>query len=272
MTALSITLPASNIPAQEAVWGIVYTRDKINIAYEHYKNGSDSVVIVCPGFYNSKINRWMHKTVGLISPIYDVIIYDFRGHGQSGGKFTWSAKEDMDVDAVVDYAKACGYKHIGIVAFSLGAAAAVNAAAGRDDIDSMVLISCPTSFRRINFHFWEPEMFSDLKDDIDSKWQGKGARSANIFMPKKDPIDTIRQIKHAAILFIHGDRDWITKDRHSKKLFDAANTPKKLEIIKGGRHAERLVQFHADRIKELILEWFSKTLANDPYVTVRSDK
>lgn len=247
--------------ADRKVSGILYTQDKEAIAYEHCKKGFNSVVIVCPGFYNSKKNRWMVKTVDLILPEHDVIIFDFRGHGDSSGKFSWSAKEDMDVDTVVDYVVAQGYKSIGILAFSLGAAASVNAAAQREDIDSMVLISCPSKFSAIDFYFWEPGMFSDLADNIACNWEGKGTRATNIFtaqLPK--PIETITKIKHTAILFIHGDRDWVIKDRHSRKLYAAAQTYKRLEIIENGLHAERLIQLHPDRMKRLILDWFSETL------------
>lgn len=238
---------------------MLYTTDKIAIAYDHYKKGSDSVIIVCPGFYNSKENRWMRKTVDLIYPKYDVIIFDFRGHGKSGGKFTWTAKEDKDVDAVVDYAKAQGYRQIGIMAYSLAAASAVNAASLRDDIDSMVLISCPYSFNKIDYQFWKPEMLSDLKDNIECKWHGKGARVSSLFLYKKKPLDSIVRIKKTAILFIHGDCDWVVNDYHSRKLYDAAKVRKRLEIIKGGLHAERLIQQYPDRTKKLILDWFSET-------------
>lgn len=202
----------------------------------------------------------MRKTVELLSGRHDVIMFDFRGHGQSSGTYTWSAKEDTDVNTVIDYAKSKMYRHIGIVAFSLGAAAAVNAAALRDDVESMVLISCPSRFEMINYHFWEPGMLSDLKDNIECNWQGKGARPGNIFIPKEKPIDTVKKIKHASLLFIHGDRDWVIKMRHSKKLYDAANTPKDLVIIKGGLHAERLIQYHPDQMQKLMEDWFSKTL------------
>jgi pimeloyl-ACP methyl ester carboxylesterase len=147
-----------------------------------------------------------------------------------------------------------------MLAFSLGAAAAVNYAATRPGIDSMVLVSCPSSFSNINFHFWEPAMFSDLKDNIDCKWEGKGARSGSIFMKKTDPLDSVRLIKNTAILLIHGDDDWVIKARHSKRLYDAASCEKKLEVVKGGLHAERLLQFHYDDIKLLVLDWFSKTI------------
>ncbi len=53
--------------AQEVVSGVLRTEDNVSIAYDRYKNGFDSVIIVCPGFYNSKENRWMKKTVELLS-------------------------------------------------------------------------------------------------------------------------------------------------------------------------------------------------------------
>jgi len=255
----SIDATAESI--REGGSGTLYTKDNRAIAYEHYKKGLDSVIIVCPGFYNSKKNRWMRKTVELLLSEHDVIIFDFRGHGDSDGKFSWSVKEHMDVDAVMDYAVAQGYKHIGILAFSLGAASSINAVAQRGDVDSMVLISCPSKFRAIDFCFWEPGMLYDLIDNIVDVWKGKGARVTNILtaQPPK-PIETITGIKHTPILFIHGSWDWVIKDRHSRKLYNAAQGHKRLVIIEKGFHAERLIQLHPDRMKELILGWFSETL------------
>lgn len=269
ITAALIVLFALNGASEEINSGKVLTADNVDIAYEHYKNGNDSVIIVCPGFYNSKKNRWMKKAIDMLSPVYDVIIFDFRGHGGSGGKFTWSDKEYMDVNAVLDYADGCGYKHIGILAFSLGAASAINAAPGRNDIDSMVLVSPISRFSAIDFHFWEPGMFLDLKDNIDCKWEGKGARTGSIFLLKKDPIRSIDKIKNIPILFIHGDKDWIIKDRHSKKLYDAAVSYKKIEIIKDGFHAERLIQFQYDIMQKLIFGWFEETLAASPVLLLK---
>ena len=246
--------------AAQPASGTLHTSDGIPISYNYYKRGFDSVVIVCPGFFNSKDSKWMRKTVDMLTAGFDVIIFDFRGHGASGGVYTWSAKEGFDVDTVVNYAVSLGYKKIGILAFSLGAAAAINDAATRNDIKSMVLISCPSRFSAIDYHFWELGMWMDLKDNIDSKWKGKGVRAGNIFLHKKDPINSIGNIKDTALLFIHGDKDWVIKPRHSKALYDKANTYKDIEIIKGGFHAERLIEFHYEMMKKLILDWFSKTL------------
>jgi pimeloyl-ACP methyl ester carboxylesterase len=257
-----IVLPSAFLSADtiQPVSGTLRTSDNISISYDHYRRGFDSVVIVCPGFFNSKESRWMRKTAGILSDKYDVIIFDFRGHGKSGGKYTWSAKENLDLDAVVGYAESLGYKHIGVLAFSLGAAVAINYASGRSDIESMVLISCPSTFQSIDFHFWEPGMWADLKDNIDSRWEGKGARAGNILLAKESPLDKISGIKDTPILFISGDRDWVVKPRHSVKLYDAAKVYKRIEIIKGGFHAERLIQFQYETMRGLIMDWFSKTL------------
>lgn len=268
--ALFFTLwPVHSVSAEESgpyqpEFHTLRAKDGTAIAGELLKTGSDSVIIICPGFYNSKDNRWMRKAADMMLSRYDVLIFDFRGHGSSGGLYTWSAKEYMDVDTVITFARSLGYKKIGILAFSLGAAAALNAEAAGNTVDSMVLISCPSDFASINFHFWEPGMFSDLMDNVDCKWQGKGARTGNFFLAKTRPIDSIRQIKDTPILLIHGDRDWVVKPRHSKKLFGAAATSlKRLEVIKGGLHAERLIQANPAEMKELILGWFSDTLKDE---------
>jgi uncharacterized protein len=240
---------------------MLLTKDNVKIAYEHLRNGFGSVVIICPGFFNSKKNTAIRKTIDIVSPSYDAIIFDFRGHGDSGGKFSWTANEPMDLEAVLDYAEGQGYKKISIIGFSLGSAVSINVASRRPGIKSMALISAPFSFWDIDYHFWEPEMFSDLKANLECNWDGKGARLDHVFLPKERPIDCVANIKETSMLFIHGDRDWVIKDYHSRKLYEAAAAKdKRLEIVHNGLHAERLIERYPDKIKALILDWFSKTL------------
>ncbi|MDD4879887.1 MAG: alpha/beta fold hydrolase, partial [Candidatus Omnitrophica bacterium] len=215
----------------------------------------------CPGFFNSKANGAIRLAIGLVEGSHDVIIFDFRGHGESGGKFTWTAKEPLDLEAVLDYAVSQGYKKIGMFGFSLGAAISVIVASKRPEIKSIVLVSAPTSFWRMDYNYWDPAMLSDLKANLECKWEGKGVRPGSIFLPKTRPIDHIADIEEAPILFIHGDRDWVIKDYHSKKLYDAAKAKnKKLVIIPKGLHAERLIEEFPGRMRELVSNWFRETL------------
>lgn len=239
----------------------LHVHDNVEIALEHFKNGFGSLIIVCPGFFNSKKNNGIRKAIDIVSGSHDVMIFDFRGHGESGGKFTWTAKEPLDLEAVLDYAAGSGYEKIGLLSFSLGAAVSIIVAAKRPEIKSMVLISTPYSFWDINYHFWEPEMLSDLKANIGCNWEGKGAKIDHVFIDKERPIDVIPAIKDTAILFIHGAKDWVIKDYHSKKLYNSATVnEKKLEIINDGLHAERLIEQYPEMMKELISSWFKETL------------
>jgi len=238
--------------------GQLLTRDHVPIAYDHVREGRDEIVIVCPGFFNSKKNRWMQRARDIVGKNFDTLIFDFRGHGESGGKFTWSAREHWDLEAILDFALNRGYQKIGILAFSLGAAATINLLPHRPEIQRAVLVSCPASFWGVEYHFWRPEMLSDLKDNIECDWEGKGARTGFIFLPKPKPLYNVKKIQDAPLLFIHGERDWIIHDRHSRQLFAAAATQnKRLEIIPGGLHAERLIQQFPEQMEQLICHWFN---------------
>jgi pimeloyl-ACP methyl ester carboxylesterase len=241
----------------------LHTVDKIAIAYEHDQRGLGRLVIICPGFFNSMNNRWMRLTRQFLAQEFDTLVFDFRGHGKSSGRFTWSAREHLDLEAVLRYARDFNYPSIGILGFSLGAAVSINTLSHKGGVASMVLVSTPLGFWDINYHFWEPEMFSDLKDNFSCAWEGKGVRPGNLFLRKPRPLTRIKHIKNIPILFIHGTKDWIIKDYHSQKLFDAYEAPegaKKLALVEGGLHAERLIQQHRQEMENLILGWFAKTL------------
>jgi pimeloyl-ACP methyl ester carboxylesterase len=243
--------------------GLLHTEDKVSIAYEHDLRGYRHLVIVCPGFFNSMQNRWMKVARQLLGQKYDTLIFDFRGHGKSSGKFSWLARERFDLEAVLQYAMQHDYASIGILAFSLGAAVSLNTISHNESVKSMILISTPISFWDINYHFWEPEMFSDLRENFECGWEGKGARTGNMFLRKPRPLTQIKHIKDISMMFIHGTKDWIIKDYHSRKLYDAyhaAENKKKIVLIKDGLHAERLIQYHREKMNDLILSWFNKTL------------
>ncbi|MFH1062291.1 MAG: alpha/beta hydrolase [Candidatus Omnitrophota bacterium] len=50
----------------------------------------------------------------------------------------------------------------------------------------------------------------------------------------------VSDIALAPIYFINGEKDWIIKPEHSKKLFAKARDPKKLLIVEQAGHAEKI--------------------------------
>ena len=88
------------------------TKDKIDIAINYYNSGKDEGVIVAPGWCMTKDSDAFCRISEFFAKYFDVISFDFRGHGKSGGMYTFTATELMDMDAVVRFARKNNYKKI----------------------------------------------------------------------------------------------------------------------------------------------------------------
>src|SRR3990167_4812350 len=98
------------------------TADGIRISLELYRGpGRAAALIVCPGFFQSKDTPTFRRLADILAVECDILCMDFRGHGQSSGLFTFSAREPEDLDAVVAWAQT-RYERIGVLGFSLRAA------------------------------------------------------------------------------------------------------------------------------------------------------
>jgi pimeloyl-ACP methyl ester carboxylesterase len=244
---------------------IVKTQDGQKIAFDHYENGHDKVVIIAHGFFNSKDAVLLKDLGHELGNEYDVIIMDFRGHGKSGGLFYWTSKEYLDLEAVLEYAKK-SYGKIGLIGFSLGAATSMitaSRAAFRDHVSSLIAVSGPSEFWKIEYRFWE----IDVENDILYNWFGRGKAGKRVlpgpFWQKKDrPIDCAAKIK-CPVFYIHGEADWLIKPWHSEAQFKNTKSKKKLAVIKNGPHAEYLMRSSKNKAETvgLIKDWFKETLS-----------
>jgi pimeloyl-ACP methyl ester carboxylesterase len=238
----------------------VMTEDGKRIAFTHVKGGFSKVVIIAHGFYTNKDTALFKSMTNAFSKEYDVIAFDFRGHGKSSDVFTWTALEQKDLRAIAAYAKENNYEKIGVIGFSLGAAIALIEASLHQNIDSVIAVSSPMDLGSINYHFWEKEMWEDLELNLGAKGQGKGVRSGSLSLQKIRPRDVIDKISPTPVLFLHGEKDWLVKLRHSQFLFARAKGPKELVIMKDGGHAERMFDAFPDQFMKICLDRFRATL------------
>lgn len=237
----------------------VVTQDGKKIYFDHYRSAHAKVIILAHGFYNSKKAVLFKNMAEDLLDVYDVIVMDFRGHGQSEGFFDWTAKEYMDVEAVLVYARQ-HYKTIGVIGFSLGAASCLVAATRTELITSLIAVSPPTEFGKIEKHFWKMGVAENIIYNVfDEGRIGKGVRPGKLWLKKTRPIDIVEDIK-VPILFIHGKKDWLILPWHSTTLFEKATGNKKLIMVDEGTHAEYL--YRRDRVGTIRMfkEWFATTL------------
>ena len=235
----------------------VLTADGIQISFDLYQEaGRDAVIVICPGFFQSKETPTFQRLASTLSSDCDVVCLDFRGHGRSSGSFAFSAYEQADLNAVLDWVRE-RYARIGIMGFSLGAATAINVASHRNGIRTLITVSAPGTFEGIEFKFWTPEA---IKTGIRGLEQGAGFRPGNLWAKKERPIDNIKSVAPVPILLIHGTNDQTVLHRHSERLHQAAGEPKRLILIEGGGHAEELFRRCPEEFLPPIREWLKMTL------------
>ena len=237
------------------------TADGVTISADHYHAPARSAaVVVCPGFFQSKDTATFQRMCGAIAKTCDVLAMDFRGHGRSGGLYTFSSREDADLEAVLAWAQP-RYARLGILGFSMGGAIAINTLSHHPGVVcNLIAVSAPSSFGEIEFQFWTPEA---MRTGLQGFEAGAGCRPGSVWLPKARPVDTIRQLQGLPMLFVHGTRDVIVGEPHSHRLFAAASEPKRLEIIEGGSHAEALFRDAPEAFISLTRGWWEETLLTD---------
>jgi len=255
------TATPSKAAASESASNLcVVTEDGKRISLIHIKGGFSKVVIIAHGFYNNKDTFLFRGIAEAFGKEYDVIVFDFRGHGKSSDVFTWTAHEQKDLRAITAYAKENHYAKIGVIGFSFGAAIALIEASCHQNIDSLIAVSAPADLGSMDYHFWEKDMWEDLKLNLGLKGRGKGIRPGNPSLEKIRPLDIVDKISPTPVLFLHGEKDWLIKPSHSQRLFEKAKPPKALVIIKDGGHAERMFDVFSGQFMKICLDRFRETL------------
>jgi dipeptidyl aminopeptidase/acylaminoacyl peptidase len=158
---------------------------------------------------------------------YNVLTYDLRGHGESeDGKSTGGYYERRDVLGAIAYVKEKGIQtqRIGLLGFSVGAAASLLAAAEDEVIPAVVSDSC----------------WADLMDLIRSEIAKRPhmPRLLTPLVPKLaklaygvdvdevKPLATVAQIAPRPIFFIHGEFDRTVPVESALRMYHSNDNPK----------------------------------------------
>lgn len=160
---------------------------------------------------------------------FDVVAYDSRAHGESGGEAcTYGVLEKVDLSRVLDRLAPAPVVVIGT---SLGGAVALQAAADDSRIAAVVAA----------------ESFSDLRTVVTERapffFNGRAvaaaleraARDGHFDVDAASPAAAAKRIRNP-VLLIHGADDVETPPDHSRRIFSALTGPKRLVIVPGATH------------------------------------
>lgn len=231
------------------------SRDHIPLRGWYLPAGSSApakgTIVYCHGLHRSRVEMLPMASFGH-SLGYDGVLFDFRNHGQSGGKVTsigyW---ERLDVEAAVREVlrQEKGPHPVVVWGVSMGAAAALMAAAEDPQIDAVISDSTFLSFDRVIRHhydlvlhlirrrwWWFPPLPAfPLTSEIIA-WSAWRAH----FRPSDFNLETaVQRIGSRPILFIAVKNDVRMPPEIARTLYSMDDSPlKAIVVVPGKRHGE----------------------------------
>jgi pimeloyl-ACP methyl ester carboxylesterase len=101
--------------------------------------GTRTVILLHGRDFSREANGGLEKAAALAHHGYNVLMFDFRGHGTSGGdRYSLGLWETRDVDGALAYLRRRSITETGIYGVSMGAATAIIAAAAHPEIKAVV--------------------------------------------------------------------------------------------------------------------------------------
>jgi hypothetical protein len=184
---------------------------------------------------------------------FDLVAYDSRAHGDSGGTAcTYGFHEKQDLRRVID---AVGGDPILVIGSSLGAAVALQAAAEEPRIRAVIAA----------------ESFSDLRTvavERAPRFLTSGAMRKAFAIAEAQgrfQVDAVSPVLAAAsitvpVLLLHGAVDRETPPAHSQRIYAALQGPKRLVLVPGAGHNQAL----SDSTWPQIERWIDEMLPRPP--------
>lgn len=166
----------------------------------------------------------------------DVVWYDSRGHGRSGGHSTLGDLESHDVAAAVALASERA-EHVVLVGASMGAIAVLRHAATDRELAGVVLVSCPASWRLPR------NARGVLATGLTRTRLGRAlaarylkVRVASRWTNPEPPVALVPRVS-APLALVHGDADPFIAVGDARELEALAVCPRRVDVVSGMGHA-----------------------------------
>jgi fermentation-respiration switch protein FrsA (DUF1100 family) len=196
------------------------------------------VVVLCHGIWTGR-RECLPLALRFRAAGYNVLVFDFRAHGMSEGRFTSVGHhETNDVLGAVAYLKSrpeVDTQRIGVIGFSMGAAATIQAAARCTDIAAVVADSAYAAF--LDAAHYSFSVVTRVPQFVVAPMAVRWAKwIVHVDPSQLRPIDVIARIAPRPVFITHGTLDEIVPVRHAHTLFAAAEEPKELWIVPDAHH------------------------------------
>lgn len=220
---------------------------------------SERVILVAPGLFTSRDCPEHQAFAEQLTAIADVVTVDVRGHGESGGRFSWGIQEPADMAALGAQLRR-EYRQVGAVGFSFGGYHLGMAAATQRTFDAVAMVATPRCFSPLDRHF----LLRGVRKSLLAARRRRGYAGRFSLTPfrrdRKPALAIVGQIAPTPLLLMHGTDDWLLGLHHARELYARATDPKSLVLVPGGPHAEGMMVAHAAGLVPPLLEFLDRSL------------
>lgn len=187
----------------------IRTADEVELAATLLPRGQSSLLIFCHGFASNQqsvANVWLAEA--LAGP-WDVLTFDWRGYGQSGGVATFGGAEALDLAAVLEYTRTLGYRRVGLIGESMGGLIVLaTLGAALEDVlafpDRVAVIGAPADYDLTAGP--RPQLLRYVKEQA---WVRPLTPLLGFRLGQPDPVRPLDVLNQLALplLVVHGDKD-----------------------------------------------------------------
>jgi uncharacterized protein len=240
----------------------VRTSDGVLIAYTLWRRPAREILLLAPGFWRVRLAKEnLFLAAHFVRRGYDVAALDFRGHGDSGGAYTFGPAEALDLLAVAGDLAGEGkpYARFAVLGLSMGGSIAADALARHLDLPcrALAMISAPEHIPALRPRPWKPGAARQVR--LRNVLRMPRIAGKRLLAPKPR---IGRALAHLTIpkLIVTAKGDWLVDPSHGRALAKAAAPPVDYVHLDlpGSLHADALVRYVPLSLLRLLDRWFAR--------------
>lgn len=226
-------------------------------------------IIMCHGWTGDKAEHGLFTKAAkeFCKNGFAVLRFDFRGSGESEGKFEniTFTEEASDLRFAIEFMKRHNINKEKICLLGLSMGGAVSVLIYNPKIRAIVLWSPAIHTKEVFPKLLGEKAIKEIEEkgyyDLYNPFKQKSFRITKRFLDEANNLDipSIFRKIHCPILIVHGTADDTVDLKFSKELAESGGKNKTLEIIEGADHVFNAPQ-HEKQVITLSLQFFKKWL------------
>lgn len=254
----------------------VRAADHTPIAFTWWRRPSPELLVIAPGFWRVRLAREnLFLASHFVRRGYDVIAIDFRGHGDSGGAYSFGALEALDIKAVVDQVVGDGkpYGRFAVLGLSLGGTIAADALGQFPDLPcrALAMISSPADLKTLRPRPWKIGAMRQVS--LRNVVRMPRLSASKLLARKRAVTESLARLRFPKLI-LTAEGDWLVDPSHGRLLAEASAPPVDYVHLDlpGNLHADAMVRYVPLRLLRTLDKWFAENAPPRPGASANGQK